>query len=294
MSTKPLEIEKTNLKNLNWPEGKICALAFGWHVDGEAGALAGEPGNLEHITARSEGAYGVTTALPRILDMHDKLGVPGSFFFPAYVAEFNPEIVKLIKRSGHDVGLHGYLHENVFTLSEEEERNIFIKSYNILCDVVGERVLGWSAPTWGVRKNTLELIAELGMIYDCSLMEYDEPYLIKTDKGQLVELPISPVLDDWPIFGMSISPAGGNGVNTSGEMACKIWMEEFDGMRQYGGFYTTTFHPNLTGRRGRLTQVYDLLKYMKSFNDVWWTTCQATALHVLSLLNHTSGGAMKG
>jgi len=290
---KALGVEINSLEHFSWPDGKKSALAFGWHVDGEAGALAGEPGNIAHFTARSEGSYGVSTGLPRILEMHDRLGVPGTFFFPAYVAEMNPQIVRKLIEHGHHIGLHGYLHENVFTLNEEEEREIFNKSYRILCDVAGQKILGWSAPTWGVRKNTLEAIVDLGMIYDCSLMEYDDPYLITTGRGTLVELPISPVLDDWPIFGMSISPSGGNGVNTTAEAACQIWKEEFDGMRRFGGFYTTTFHPNLTGRRGRLNRVYDLLEYMKTFDDVWFTTCKDAALHVLACTRLSTGGSME-
>ena len=275
--------------DFQWPNGKQCAVALGWHVDGEAGALAGHSGNHEHLTALSEGAYGVIAALPRILDMHRKLDIPGSFFLPAHVAEVHPDAVRQIVDEGHEIALHGYIHENIFSLSEEEERAIFEKSLKVLSDAAGVTLEGWSAPTWGVRQSTIDLLIEHKFLYDSSLMASDMPYLLDNGSGRLVELPISPVLDDWPIFGMSISPDGGEGVNATGESACQIWREEFDGMRHFGGLFTTTFHPNLTGRRGRLLQFHSLLEYMKSFEDVWWATASDVARHVWKSTSRNEG-----
>ena len=216
--------------------------------------------------------------------MHEKLNVPGTFFVPGYVAELHPEAIKAIVQDGHEVAHHGYVHENVFSLNEVEEREVFQRGYDTLREITGKEVVGWSAPLWGVRQSTLEILCEQGMLYDCSMMEYDTPYLISTAAGTLVELPISPVLDDWPLFGMSMSPDGGNGVNATAESAYQIWKEEFDGMRRFGCFFTTTFHPNLTGRPGRLDMMYRLLDYMKSHDDVWWGTCQEVANYVHSLI----------
>ncbi len=83
-------------------------------------------------------------------------------------------------------------------------------------------------------------------------MEYDDRTDHNRPGGPWSNSPSAGV-DDWPIFGMSISPSGGNGVNTTAEAACQIWKEEFDGMRRFGGFYTTPSIPILRAAAGGLT-----------------------------------------
>ena len=39
-----------------------------------------------------------------------------------------------------------------------------------------------------------------GMIYDASLMGDDIPYVLQTDKGQVIELPSQWAMDDWPHY----------------------------------------------------------------------------------------------
>lgn len=274
-------VQASLIEGFAWPEGKKCAVAIGWHVDGEAGPIAGDTRNARHVAALSEGAYGVLTALPRIVEMHQVLEIPATFFIPGYVAELHPETVAQIVEAGYEVAHHGYLHENVFMLDDEAEKEVFKRGTEILKNLTGQEPLGWSAPGWGVKQHTLELLSEMGMIYDCSLMDYDIPYIIKTKAGDLVELPISLILDDWEIFGGSLFPNGG-GVNAPAESAYQIWKEEFDGIRRFGGLFNTTFHPNLM-RPGRINMLYRLLSYMKSFDDVWWATCTEIARYVLSI-----------
>ncbi|MEN9261749.1 MAG: polysaccharide deacetylase [Thermostichus sp. HHBFW_bins_43] len=284
-------VQSVPIPQFTGPNGETCVVALGWHVDGEAGVIATDPQAASHITALSEGAYGVSTALPRILQMHRDLQIPGTFFVPGYVADLHPEAVEAILAEGHEVAHHGYLHENCFALDTEAQREAFLKGTESLRRIAGQAPLGWSAPSWGIKPDTLTLLSELGFLYDCSLMEYDSPYWLTTPKGNLVELPISMILDDWEIFGGS--PFSGGGVNATAESAYQIWKEEFDGIRSYGGFFSTTFHPNLTGRPGRLKMLYRLLEYMLSFDKLWWATCKEVALFVkdrypLELKSHAS------
>lgn len=274
------QVQSLPIEGFAWPEGKRCAVAIGWHVDSESGPIASDPRNAGHLTALSEGAYGVSTALPRLLEMHAALEVPATFFVPGYVADLHPAAIKALVEAGHEVAHHGYLHENVLALTPEQERDVFQRGHEALQRATGVEAVGWSAPFWGMRSSTVDLLLERGFLYDCSLMEYDLPYLLTTPAGRLIELPISPVLDDWAMFGLSLSPDGGSGFNAPAEAAYQAWREEFDGMRRFGCFFSTTFHPNLTGRPGRLEMMYRLLNYMKLFDDVWWTTCAGVARYV--------------
>jgi peptidoglycan-N-acetylglucosamine deacetylase len=277
--TNHTALEARRIKNFSWPDGKKCAVAIGWHVDGEAGPIANDPRNRSHIAALSMGEYGVSTALPRIIDLHNNLKIPGSFFIPGYVAENNTDLVKLISENGFEVAHHGYCHENVFLLNEDEEKKVFTQGVEIINRIIGKNPVGWSAPGWGVKKSTIQILLDLGMLYDSSLMEYDQPYWITLGDKSLIELPISMILDDYEIYGGSLFPNGG-GVNAPAETGYKIWKEEFDGFRRFGGLFSTTFHPEILGRPGRICMLYNLFEYMKSFNDVWWATSEEIALYV--------------
>ncbi len=275
LSTRPVP-------NFRGPNGEIVAVAFGWHVDAESGVLAADMKPATHITALGEAAYGVLTALPRILQMHKDTGVPGSFFVPGYVCDCHPGPIGQIAAAGYEIAHHGYMHENVFSLSDTQQRDVFAQGSAAIQRVTGAAPRGWSAPGWGVRPSTIDLMAELGMLYDASLMDNDTPYVIDTPHGALIELPTSMVLDDWEIFGGS--PYPGSGINAPAEAAFQIWKEEFDGIRHYGGLFTTTFHPNLTGRPGRLRMLYRLIGHMQQFDDVWFASCEQVAAHVKTLI----------
>ncbi len=276
------EVSVRTLPGFVWPEGKACGVTIGWHVDGEAGPLGWDRGAAAHLAAVSEAAYGITTAMPRILDMHRRFGIPATFFVPGHVAERHPAMIEAILVEGHEVAHHGYMHENVFGLSSEHERAVFEHASSILQALTGRAPRGWSAPGWGMTAQTVDIMMDLGLDYDASLMERDTPFLIGTAAGELVELPISMVLDDWALFGASLHPAGDAATATAAQ-AGQTWREEFDGLRHYGGLFNTTFHPNLTGRPGRLLMLAELFSHMRSFDDVWWGTCEQAAAHVRTL-----------
>ncbi len=276
-------ISSYEIETFEWPDGKACGVTLGWHVDGEAGPVGWDLRAADHVAAVTEAAYGVTTALPRILEIHRELSIPGTFFVPAHVVERHPAAIEAILADGHEIAHHGYLHENVFSLDGARQREIFEYANSILEAATGRRPRGWSAPGWGVNADTLEVILETGMIYDASLMERDRPYVVVLPRGALVELPISMILDDWALFGASLYP-NGSAATASAETARQIWQEEFDGMRHYGSYFNTTFHPNLLGRPGRMRMLRSLLAYMRSFDDVWWGTCEQLASHIGTMI----------
>ncbi len=277
------DVTVRQLASFAWPDDKACGVTIGWHVDGEAGPVFWEREKApQHLGAMSEAAYGITTALPRILELHRRFEIPATFFVPAHVAERYPHIIEQILTAGHEIGHHGYMHENVFDLSLADEQAIFEHANDILRQLTGQAPRGWSAPGWGVTAQTLQIIGELGMIYDGSLMDHDRPYFVGDSAGEIVELPISMVLDDWAMFGGGIFPYSPAQIMPA-DHARQIWQEEFDGLRHYGGLFHSTFHPNLTGRPGRLLMLAQLFEYMRLFDDVWWGTCEQAAEWVLRL-----------
>ena len=179
------------------------------------------------------------------------------------IAERYPSAIEGILRDGHELAHHGYMHENVFSLSRSEQQEMFAHGSDVLKSLTGKAPRGWSAPGWGVNAATLDVMIDLGMRYDASLMDRDRPYELTTSAGSLIELPIAMSLDDWALFGVSLFPSG-SAVLASAEEARVIWLEEFLGLRHFGGLFNTTFHPNLMGRPGRLLMLERLLEQFSS------------------------------
>jgi len=73
-----------------------------------------------------------------------------------------------------------------------------------LTRMTGVRPVGYRAPSWNFSPQTLGYLCDLNFLYDSSLMGDDVPYLLSTEKGELVELPVSWATDDWPPYVHSI------------------------------------------------------------------------------------------
>lgn len=277
LSSQPIE-------SFHWPDGYRAAAWLSWHVDGEAGVLASGKLNDTSFASFSEARYGVTTALPRILDLCKEFDVPASFAFPAYVAELHPDAVLACVEAGHEIIHHGYLHENVGNLSAAEEEDILARSCEILERLTGERPLGWTAPSWGLNIGTIDLLHQYGFLYDNSLMEHDAPTVFEFPDRPLFELPISTVLDDWQQFGVDL--AAGDSRMSSVKNAFSLWRDELAGLAWYGGLFSPTFHPNLVGRPATLRELAALLTEFREGHGIWWSNGAQIATHCKHI--HTS------
>ena len=124
----------------------------------------GAPANPTDI---SRGVFGATIGIDRLLKLWDKYNIKTTWFTPAHSAESFPQQIRKIVDKGHEIGLHGYTHEFVSTLSEEQQRDVLKKSIDVLTDIVGKRPRGWTAPAWSTSRETVTLLEEFGIV--CAL-----------------------------------------------------------------------------------------------------------------------------
>jgi polysaccharide deacetylase family protein (PEP-CTERM system associated) len=114
----------------------------------------------------------VEIGLRKVVDLLRPSGIKATFFVVGSVAEKKPEIVKLIRRSGHEVASHGYLHRPVSFMTKEEFREDLLKSINILNSITGKKVLGYRAPGYTITKDNLwalDIVKECGLAYDSTI-----------------------------------------------------------------------------------------------------------------------------
>jgi peptidoglycan/xylan/chitin deacetylase (PgdA/CDA1 family) len=203
---------------------------------------------------------------------------PSTFFVPAVSALLHDDEVRDSAAAGHEVALHGWIHEWNTELSYEVERDLMVRSAEVLERVSGARPVGLRTPSWDFSEHTLGLIGELGLLYDSSLMADDEPYEILADgvPTGIVEIPVEWIRDDAPYLTMDRRTA--TRPAPAPRDLLQPWIDEFDAAYAEGGLFQLTMHPHVIGHRSRLVVLADLLDHIGAHSGVWLATHQQVAV----------------
>ncbi|MFJ6905070.1 polysaccharide deacetylase family protein [Streptomyces griseoluteus] len=252
-----------------WPGRARVAVAISFDSDHETIPLRdGEtsPGRL------AQGEYGARAGVPRVMAMLEKYGVPATFFMPAVSALLHPEEARGYADAGHEVAVHGWIHERNTLLPESDERALVEKSVKALTRLTGRRPVGVRTPSWDFSPTTLATLVDAGFTYDSSLMADDEPYevLAHGEPTGLVEIPVEWIRDDAPYFTMdrygSVRP------HSRPRDVLEIWKDEFEAAYHEGGVFQLTLHPHVIGHRSRMVVLRGLLDHIASYPQVWYAT----------------------
>src|SRR3954462_8817205 len=104
------------------PEGKDVAISLTFDVDAESGWLGEGEAYRTRLSTLSEGAYGITRGLPRILEILRRHGIKATFYVPGDTAERHTEAIKEVIAEGHEIGHHGYLHLRSDAIDAAQQR----------------------------------------------------------------------------------------------------------------------------------------------------------------------------
>src|SRR5258707_727979 len=187
------------LRPKSWQDGACCAVALSFDSDHETNELR-EGG--ESIGRLSQGQYGNRQGVPRILSILRE--VKATFFVPAVTALLYPDEQRRIAADGHEIGIHGWIHERNSELPQEAERELQMRSADTLEKISGQRPVGIRTPSWDFSPHTLAITKEMGLLYDSSLMADVDCYEL-TMNGEdtgVVELPVEWIRDDAVYFNM--------------------------------------------------------------------------------------------
>jgi peptidoglycan/xylan/chitin deacetylase (PgdA/CDA1 family) len=255
-----------DLNPANWPGGGRVAVLLSFDVDNETIWLRNGDTNVGGL---SQGEYGSRVALDRVLRLLDEHEIPASFFGPAVSFSLAPEMVEKIQASGrHEIGIHGWIHERNALLPREEEERLLRKAVERMTKLTGERPIGYRAPSWNFSDSTLELLIDMGFLYDSSLMADDRPYEIVangTPTG-FVELPVDWILDDAPLM----NPLGDRYSNPRDVL--QVYKDEFDVAYEEGTTMVLTMHPHYIGHRSRIVVLRELIEHINAHEGVWYAT----------------------
>ena len=229
----------------------------------------------------SHGEFGARVGLPRLLELFAREAIPTTIFAPGHSIVTWRELFAETAAAGHELGVHGWYHEDFAELSIDEQREILHRSNDAIGELAGASPAGFRAPYWSLGPRTLELVAEAGFAYDSSLMA-DDYRLYRTRLGDrhtttdgtrwgaesaLVEVPVYWALDDWPFF----EPAsdGRDGLSAPSRVL-EIWTAELTYAYEHapGGLLTVTVHPECIGRGHRMAMLEQFIAAVKALPDV--------------------------
>ena len=159
------------------PKDILCA--FGVDIDAVAGWL-GSYGGEDSPDDISRGIFGGEVGSLRLLKLFDRFGVKTTWFIPGHSIETFPEQMQAVVEAGHEIGMHGYSHENPIAMTPEQEEAVMEKCIDLITKLAARRPTGYGAPWWEFSPVSSELLLKKGIKYDHSLMHNDfTPYRVR-------------------------------------------------------------------------------------------------------------------
>jgi peptidoglycan-N-acetylglucosamine deacetylase len=208
----------------------------------------------------------------------------------------------MIVAAGHEIAMHGYLHENPLAMTRQQETDVLDRTIEVIKKFTGSSPIGYMAPWWEVSPNTVELLLSRGIKYDSSLMEDDyHPYYLRVEDRwnkidysgsakdwmnpwkagrtvDLVEIPSSWHLDDAPPTMFVKAMTNSHGWITGRQLE-EIWKDQFDWVyRSYDyAILPICIHPDAAGKPHVLMMLERLFDHMLKHSGVRIITCAEIA-----------------
>jgi peptidoglycan-N-acetylglucosamine deacetylase len=275
---------------------KEILCAFGVDVDAVAGWL-GSYGGEDSPDDISRGLFAGEVGTPRLVNLFKRLGVKTTWFIPGHSIETFPEQTAMVVEAGHEIGIHGYSHENPIAMTPEQEEAVLDKCIDLVAKVSGRRPTGYVAPWWEFSPVTNELLLKKGIKYDHSLMHKDfEPYYVRVGdrwtlidyskkpqewmvplqrgtETDLIEIPGSWYLDDLPPM-MFIKKAPNSHGFVNPRHLEEMWRDQFDWVYREMDYavFGLTIHPDVSGRPQVLLMLERLFSHIIRHPGVRFTT----------------------
>jgi len=197
----------SNLPN-GWPQARPIALSVsvmleGWTDDAAPGI--GPMGNplrpgVYDTQAKSWAEYGANAGAWRLLDVLEDTNTNAVFYVSGIVAERHPELMRAIVAQGHVVAAHAWSQHIIPAYqTADEERADLKRCVTVLQATSGMRPRGWISPRATPSLNTPEILAKEGMSWIADAFDRDVPYILKTAKGDIVAIPFTTEVNDFPL-----------------------------------------------------------------------------------------------
>jgi peptidoglycan/xylan/chitin deacetylase (PgdA/CDA1 family) len=129
---------------------------------------------------------GMEKGFPALLDILSRYKIRATLFVTGQTAEKFPELIREASKE-HEIGCHGYAHEEFNTLGAEDQFKCIQHATSILAKITGYRPIGFRAPRFRANLGTFAALERASYLYDSSRVSYKPGQGIGSSK--LIELP---------------------------------------------------------------------------------------------------------
>lgn len=250
----------------------------------------------------SRGLFAGEVGVPRLLTLFERFGIKTTWFIPGHSAETFPRQTDMIVAAGHEIGLHGYLHETPLAMTYDQEDEVMAKTVELITKISGRRPRGYVAPMWEFSENTVDILLKHGIAYDHSMMhdDFSAYYLRKGDRWTaidyakapsawmkplvrgretaIVEIPGSWYLDDMPPMVFNKRSPNSHGFVAPSAVE-ELWREQFDWVYREmdDALFIMSIHPDCSGRPQVLLMLERLFAYITRHPGTRFVTMEAMA-----------------
>jgi peptidoglycan/xylan/chitin deacetylase (PgdA/CDA1 family) len=275
---------------LRWPDGKKLAVIITmnceyWDLvkDTSEPYYAGGPpmlpdslpGNVADFPNFTWREYGQRVGVWRLFKLFEQMGVPLSVTINAKTALERPEIVRHAVERGWELVAHNYEQGELltrYTFDIAKERAVIDATLAAYEQVVGRKARGWLSSSLRGTPNTPDLLAERGLLFFCDYMNDEQPYLIHTPSGPIVNVPYTIEVNDFTFFHR-------RAMNTWD--AARMLKDQFDELMRDSAesarLMSVGLHPHVSGHPHRMPCFREFLAHAKQHPEVWWTTREELA-----------------
>ena len=231
------------------------------------------PPDIRNLAMESMYEYGSRVGVWRILDVFDRQSVKSTFFACAQAFELNPKVARAAVDGGHEICSHGYRWEEVFALTEDEEREHIRLAVDSFLSTCGRRPVGWYC-RYGPSVHTRKLLVEEGgFLYDSDSYADDVPYEVDVDGKNHLVIPYT--ADNNDIQFWLADPLA------TADQFFTYLKDSFDTLYRESEvsprMMSVGLHCRIIGRPGRIAGLERFIEYAKGFPGVWFATREEIA-----------------
>jgi len=280
---------------------KRIEICIGVDVDAVAGWL-GSYGGQDSPNDIQRGMFAGEVGSPRLLKLFESTGIATTWFVPGHSLETFADEMAAVAQAGHEIGAHGYSHENPISMSAAQERDVLQHSIALIEKLTGRSPRGYVAPWWEMSERTAAMLVEHGFLYDHS-QNYNDfvPFYARVgdrwtnvdysvdaaewmkplERGpevDLVEFCGNWYVDDLPPMMFIKQAANSHGFVSPREIEM-MWRDQFDWVYEHldYGVFPVTLHPDVSGRPQVLLMLERLISYWQSHSDAYFVTFEQAA-----------------
>ncbi|MFB7733422.1 polysaccharide deacetylase [Streptomyces sp. NPDC056112] len=280
---------------------KDIKIALGVDVDAVAGWL-GSYGGEDSPNDIQRGVFAGEVGTPRLLKLFERYGIRTSWFIPGHSIETFPEQTRMVVEAGHEIGAHGYSHENPIAMTPQQEEDVLAKCVELIEQYTGRKPRGYVAPWWEMSPYTAELLHKYGFSYDHSQNYRDfTPFyarvgdqwtkidytaeakdwmkpLIHGHEVDLVEFCGNWYVDDLPPMMFNKHAHNSHGY-VSPRVLEQDWKDQFDWVYRELDYAVLpiTLHPDVSGRPQVLLMLERFIDYVSGHDGVGFCTLEDAA-----------------